>query len=85
MLGVACHVGFTLAQWNDGKVNGPLSRATFTSENKPLSVNCEVMFLFCSSVVSFLVTRSLFLFILLFHSSYLSSLELIIISSFLEA
>lgn len=40
--GVACHVGFTLAQWNDGKVDQPLSRATFTSENKPLSVDCEV-------------------------------------------
>ena len=40
--GVASHVGFTLAQWNDGKVDEPLSRATFTSENKPLSVNCEV-------------------------------------------
>lgn len=40
--GVACHVGFTLAQWNDGEVDQPLSRATFTSENKPLSVDCEV-------------------------------------------
>ena len=35
-------MGFTLAQWNDGKVDEPLSRATFTSENKPLSVDCEV-------------------------------------------
>ena len=43
--GVACHVGFTLAQWNDGKVDEPLSRATFTSENKPLSVDCEVRML----------------------------------------
>ena len=46
--GVASHVGFTLAQWNDGKVDEPLSRATFTSENKPLSVNCEVR-LSCSN------------------------------------
>ena len=44
--GVASHVGFTLAQWNDGNTGEPLSRVTFTSENKPLSVNCEVKYLF---------------------------------------
>lgn len=49
--GVACHVGFTLAQWNDGKVDQPLSRATFTSENKPLSVDCEAFFCFQSKNV----------------------------------
>lgn len=49
--GVACHVGFTLAQWNEGKVDQPLSRATFTSENKPLSVDCEAFFCFQSKKV----------------------------------
>ena len=42
LTGVTSHVGYTLAQWNDGKTDEPLWRATFTSENKPLSVNCEV-------------------------------------------
>ena len=50
---VASHVGFTLAQWNDGKVDEPLSRATFTSENKPLSVNCEVRKTCCDVLSSF--------------------------------
>lgn len=51
--GVACHVGFTLAQWNDGNNDEPLSRATFTSENKPLSVNCEVKLLFSFYLFSY--------------------------------
>ncbi|CAH3017155.1 unnamed protein product [Porites evermanni] len=51
--GVASHVGFTLAQWNDGKVDEPLSRATFTSENKPLSVNCEAFFCFQNKKVDY--------------------------------
>ncbi|KAL9958773.1 hypothetical protein ACROYT_G035833 [Oculina patagonica] len=51
--GVACHVGFTLAQWNDGKVDEPLSCATFTSENKPLRVDCEAFFCFQAKKVDY--------------------------------
>lgn len=51
--GVTSHVGYTLAQWNDGKTDEPLWRATFTSENKPLSVNCEAFFCFQAKKVDY--------------------------------
>ena len=40
--GVVVHVGFTLATWNDGRTEAPVQFATFTSDNKPLKVDCEV-------------------------------------------
>ncbi|KAK3713004.1 hypothetical protein QZH41_014115 [Actinostola sp. cb2023] len=53
ILGVEVHVGFTLAQWNDGKPNGPLFCATFTSDNKPLRVDCQAFFCFHEKRVDF--------------------------------
>ncbi|XP_031562151.1 cilia- and flagella-associated protein 61-like [Actinia tenebrosa] len=45
-LGVEIHIGFTLAQWNDSNLDGPLTCATFTSDNKPLRVECQAFFCF---------------------------------------
>lgn len=57
--GVTSHTGFTLAQWNDGQTDKPLWRATFTSENKPLSVDCEAFFCFQSKKVDYAAFKAI--------------------------
>ncbi|EDO37268.1 predicted protein [Nematostella vectensis] len=51
--GVEVHVGYVLAEWNDGKYDSNLSCATFTSENKPLRVDCQAFFCFQEKRVDF--------------------------------
>eukprot|EP00794_Sanderia_malayensis_P017621 gene17621-19375_t len=46
MKGIVVHNEYTLAQWNDGERNDELTCSTFTSNTKPLRIECQGFFCF---------------------------------------
>lgn len=42
--GVEFHDDYTLARWNHGEESNLLKNATFTSANKPLILDCQVLY-----------------------------------------
>ncbi|XP_071962157.1 cilia- and flagella-associated protein 61-like [Antedon mediterranea] len=51
--GVHVHYGYYLAQWNDGKSIEEVYCASFTSDAKPLKLECSVFFCFNRKAVDF--------------------------------
>lgn len=51
--GVHTYHGYTLAQWNSGEKDLELKVATFTSDNKPLTLECEAFFCFQNKSINY--------------------------------
>ncbi|XP_070577295.1 cilia- and flagella-associated protein 61-like isoform X2 [Ptychodera flava] len=51
--GIQLYSGFYLAQWNDGKGGDEICKASFTSETKPITLECSVFFCYNRQAVDY--------------------------------